>query len=912
MGWKRIILINKPEFCLACPINAHTGFGYVPLKLGNNNTLFVGEAAGEDEIKSGTPFTGGAGSWLRSMCGAAKVDLKNASLINVIGCHPPSNVFPLDNKWSHTSKIEAKAAVEYCYQQHLKPALDLANKPRIIALGNYALKALTNRNAISIWRGSPLALKGSGSAKPRVMPTLHPAYIMRQAGLFSLVIRDLTKSLELPPENYNLDPTLEDVRSFTAKKFAFDLEWDRYGNITVCGLSDRYYSAMVVPFQGDYINLLKPIFENAEELIGQNIIQADMPQFERLGWRIKAVVSDTMLKQHLIQPNYKHDLGFICSVFTNKVFWKGKGEETEDEFGDFVPSQIQWQTWDKDWAIPRQYGGYGGCASAKEAEDLYNARDTEASYQIDVPLSQKLKQYGLEYVYNNVSVPVAFICRDISSKGWKIDTSRLGIVRDGLNSDIATLETQLPEGLAPFNKEVSCNLKAPPNTYKQKIKKCKGSKKLGTKHDSVNIIFNSLDSVDCSICGARTEPGKIQLAKTIKGTKQKRIVPYNSNKQLQEYTKRLKLKVVLDSKTGNVTTGKKARSQWTTAGHSEFAILGALKQKITLRNNFAKDKLLGQERMYFNLKVHGTSEGRLASNGQRKGIDLNIQNQPKNFRLIYIPDHPDWGILDLDIVQGENMLTTWIAKDWERWERINAKGYDEHADLASKIFNCSVTKAHSSKEFWIAQGLTIEESEGKANYFDVLRQVGKKINHGRNYGMGARKQREELLTMGFDYSEKDVKEFIAIWQQLNKGTADWQRRTIAEATQKGYLINPFGRKMWFQHRDMAKALAFLPASTLADMVLRMMIAHFPSHERCKEPIFNLKLHTFMELVPLWRMCAQVHDSIVLMGPDSSHREQFERSHSIMTMPWSELDGFKFQCDAKYSMRSWGEGEKIKI
>lgn len=906
--------MNKPSYCQSCPINHVTGSEYVPLHVGSNNILFVGEAPGEDEIRSGKPFTGGSGSWLRSLCSVAKVDLANASLTNTLGCKLPNNIYPTDVKWNFTDKSSARQAVDYCSRHHLWPAINKANKPKIYALGGQALSALTNRNSISVWRGSPLALRGE--TKPRVIPTLHPAYLMRQAKLFSVVIGDLRKNLTLPPENYNLWPTLDEVEQFKSTVFAFDFEWDYQGNITLCGLTDRYYNAICVPFEGEYINILRRIFENATELIGHNIINADMAHIDKLGWDIsKAKISDTMLKQHLIQPDYKHDLGFVASVFTNKVFWKGKGQESEDDDGEIIPSNIQWKTWDKPWAIPREFGGYGGCQNSEEAWRLYNARDTDGEYQINVPIDRKLKQYGMESTYENVSVPIAFLCRDMGNHGFKIDNTKLYKVRELLDRDITLLESQLPVGLAKYEETVSCNLPAPEGTYKPKSKKCKGSKKLGTSHETLEVVFNHPGTINCPSCGLEINSGNVTELKIVKGTRQEIIVPYNSPKQIQEYTSKLKLKTILDSKTGNATTGKKARSQWSTAGHSEFVTLGALKDKITLRNNFAKDKLLGESRMYFNLRVHGTSEGRLAASGQRKGIDLNIHNQPKEFRCIYIPDEPNWGILDLDIVQGENMLTTWLAKDWERWERINSPGYDEHADLASKIFNEVITKAKTSSTYWQKEhpDWTSDACEAKALHYDTLRSIGKKINHGRNYGMGARKQREELLTLGYDYTEKDVKEAIELWKKLNPGTAKWQNVTIETATKQGYLVNPFGRKRWFQSRDLGtKALAFLPASTLADMVLRMMIAHYPNIDRFSKAIWNLKLDTAIELVDGWRMVTQVHDSIVLMGPQATHLEQASRSAKIMSMPWVELDGFSFKVDTKYSTTSWGEGSKLKI
>lgn len=1119
-----------------------------------------------DPLYVGEDFSPGVISWLKNLTTAA------------------------GKKWERISTLQISTNSS---EEEISREISRSGRTNFVALGDVALKALTRREGISNWRGSPLPLTGK-SEHSQVIPTLAPEKLMRQPKLSSAVIGDLKKSYLLPPENYNLFPTIEEVEAFHAKRFAFDLEWDADGCVTLCGLSDRFYSSLVVPWIEPYLSILRSIFEGATDLIGHNIVSADLPHIEALGWDLsRARIHDTILKQHLVQPDYPRSLAFVASIFTNKVFWKGRWEEEESEEKDSVNGQ-QWRTWDRPWAIPRQLGGYGGCGSGEEAFHLYNARDTDAEFQVNTPLSHLLTRYKLEDVYRFVSLPIAYICREMSARGIKLDSSQLGSLREGIDGKISELEALLPEGLRPYEKEVTCNIPAPPGIYRPKRKACSGTKK--APHEKYEHTFNHPDQrVDCPFCSKSLQPGKMVEAKVVKGTRQEKVVPYNSPPQLSAYVEACELEKVLDPKTGRVTTGKRARSVWA-RNHPEFAILGSLKAQVTLRNNFAKDALLTEERMYFNLKPYGTSEGRLSSSGVRRGIDLNIQNCfspeteiltkegwtafkdlrdkcevaqvnqrsrnitftqptqiirqpyqgnlnyistdenidlcvtpeheclyynakteepykrsasnypsgakqahagwyvggivayteaqvtllaalqadghvlkggqiewiftkerkiarlkwaldcigakyrespkgqqiriycpkqarlvflkdkklfgpwildlnfttfrnlaeevwfwdgcydrrshysssikenadwvqiltclsnrranireywnsnpnsvtnyqvdatrkwysittnvvntqvpyegivycvtvpegniivrrngkvcitgncPKEFRTVFSPDFPGWCWLNLDIVQGENMLTTWLAKDWERWERINSPGYDEHCDLASRIFGRTITKSESDKPF---------------------RDIGKKINHGRNYGMGARKQRDSLIEAGFDhYSEGDVKEFIAIWREMNRRTAAWQGETIAQAQRDGYLRNPFGRCRWFSSKAIAtEALAFLPASTLADMVLRMMICHFPSDPRCQSAIESFGLSTYIDLTPEWVMAFQVHDSLVLQGPIEGWKEQATRSHLIMTQPWPQLEGFHFNSTVEFSEKNWGDCRKVAL
>src|SRR3972149_10153144 len=96
-------MMNKPYFCKLCPIN-HVTEGYVPLHIQEGSTLAVGEAAGEEEIKQGLPFVGGAGGWLSSMCRAARLSRNYISIVNTLGCRPPDNVYPTAPIWSKAVK----------------------------------------------------------------------------------------------------------------------------------------------------------------------------------------------------------------------------------------------------------------------------------------------------------------------------------------------------------------------------------------------------------------------------------------------------------------------------------------------------------------------------------------------------------------------------------------------------------------------------------------------------------------------------------------------------------------------------------------------------------------------------------------------------------------------------------------
>jgi len=875
------------------------GEGFVPLT-GAGNVLLVGKAPDEDDIRSGRALSGAKGSLVNNLLRSAGMTRDSVATIDVISCRPPRDIWPTDYTFQQLTRPEAYGAVAYCQEHHLRPAIESRNWSKIITLGDEALEALTPRKGSAVWRGSPLPLKWD-TTRLRVVPTMDPLELMKEFKMVNCVVADLKKKPEAVPENYDLFATREVLERFNNPVVAFDLEWDHENNITICGISGRFYEAYVADWKHN-VDIFRRIFANATDLIGHNIIGADTKYFEQFGWPIKARMHDTMLKQHLIQPDMKHGLGFVGSVFTNKMFWKGKGIEQEDAAGKIVETKYQWRTWNTPEAIPRVLGGYGGCTTDDEAYRLYNARDTDGSFQINTHLDALLERWGLMPLYWNVAVPISYICRDVSDAGLRINASLIGEIREELGNEVIQLERTLPDGLKPFERPVNRNVPAPAGTYKSKSVKCKGTKKAGTSHDPVEVtVYSPGEIVQCPVCTTTLKSPKLSLVKVIKVPDVEIVRPYASQKQVIAYARSHKLKVPMNRKRGTEAADKQAMSGWART-HPEFVTVHEIKERNTLVNTFAKESMLQQSRLYFRLNPVGTSEGRFSSSGQRKGIDPNIQNQPPIIRKIYIPDDPTFRFVELDYSGGENWLTAWLAKDSRRLARLGTPGYNEHLDLARQLFNCpDLTKSEDDiREFW-GQRLT-----GFRCY-----DIAKHANHGSNYGMTWVKLQEYLESVGIFFTAKQCKDVLAIRAEMNPDTVRWQNETIEMAKRDGYLRNVFGRIRWFSSRFVStESLAFLPASTLADIIIRAMIGHYP--ERFSDECAALGLTRIGEMEPGWRISAQIHDSLLIQGPGDL--TQARKSKAIMEQPWKELDGFHLTVGVKCGNlgESWGSLKPVDL
>ena len=131
--------------------------------------VFVGEGPGADEDASGRPFVGRAGELLTKMIIAMGLSREKVFIANVVKCRPPANRTP------------APEEVATCWP-YLVQQLQIICPKVIVTLGNPATQTLLQtKTGITRLRGDfqPLPAIGEGLAGIPVMPTFHPAYLLR-------------------------------------------------------------------------------------------------------------------------------------------------------------------------------------------------------------------------------------------------------------------------------------------------------------------------------------------------------------------------------------------------------------------------------------------------------------------------------------------------------------------------------------------------------------------------------------------------------------------------------------------------------------------------------------------------------------------------------------------------------------
>jgi len=138
--------------------------------------VFVGEGPGADEDAQGLPFVGRAGKLLTQMIEAMGLQRRDVYICNVVKCRPPGNRQPEPD--------EVTTCSPFLFRQ-----LDSINPKVIVCLGATAFQTLLQTNrSISHYRGQWLDYRGY-----KMLPTYHPAYLLRNPAAKAEVWKDLQK-----------------------------------------------------------------------------------------------------------------------------------------------------------------------------------------------------------------------------------------------------------------------------------------------------------------------------------------------------------------------------------------------------------------------------------------------------------------------------------------------------------------------------------------------------------------------------------------------------------------------------------------------------------------------------------------------------------------------------------------------
>lgn len=350
--------------------------------------VLVGEALGAEEHRIGQGFVGPSGvELLRQLHEAKILELTDADRkrinryydrgdtraiadiwsdhsatihrTNVFNLHPTGNKLDslcgskangIDGFPSLGKSMYVNASYE-CELERLGDELLNHNPNVIVCLGNTALWALTGKTGVAKLRGTTL-LSTHTATGFKLLPTYHPAAVLRQWEVRPTTIMDLIKAkresayaeIRRPNCEIWIEPSLDDIERFVNQHIigcdllSTDIE-TAGTRVTCIGFAPRADLAIVIPFDDPRQpsrsywptkdderrcwEIIRGVLEDGAILkLFQNGVYDLNFLYRSYGIRTRGAAEDTMLLHHARQPESLKGLGYLGSIYTDHGSWK--------------------------------------------------------------------------------------------------------------------------------------------------------------------------------------------------------------------------------------------------------------------------------------------------------------------------------------------------------------------------------------------------------------------------------------------------------------------------------------------------------------------------------------------------------------------------------------------------------------
>lgn len=602
--------------------------------------ILVGEAPGDTEDIQGIPFVGQSGHLLKSMCECSGINYNQCYVTNVSPLKPPNKNFGYF--YEDPKRSIPKASLQQQWER-LQEKIKSIKPKCVICLGEEALRAVTNLKGIGSWRGTRIE-----AFNTIVIPTYHPAAILREYNLRCISEMDLRKALKESKGLTYVKPTIITNPNLTeaiewlkvpSETVSFDIETigERIRCIGFARRDKDSITAICIPFMrmlqssspsfnssGDGVvqcvrndvNYWEPhqeeaileaiafVLENQSiKKVGQNSIHFDAPIIQReFGISIQNHWMDIMHAWHLLYPSFPKGLDFISSILTDHPnYWSLKDTQND---------KSEWE---------------------------YNAMDCIITLEAYEQIEKELEEFGLSSFYRNQIHPLVFALLEAEQKG---------------------------------------------------------------------VVF---DVIEAKKMETRLQAKLDEILKAIKAFASDESFNPNSPKQLQELLyEKLKFPCVYHRKSKKPTTDEDALRRLQKKYPNEPALSSIIEYRkvFKLISTYISPKLDTDGRIRCSYNASGTVTGRIASTKTLRGTGMDLHNIPKGYtrgsestRHLYIADKGNTFVVG-DLKQAEAMAVAWLLLslgDNTLYDLYQNPSFDIHKWCAANFVYCipesQVTKA---------------------------------------------------------------------------------------------------------------------------------------------------------------------------------------------------------------------------
>ena len=224
----------------------------------------------------------------------------------------------------------------------------------VLALGNTATWLMLEATNIGSIRGAVAVATPNpflGRVSTKVLPTYHPAGVLRNWSWRPIVLADMMKArrecehagLRRPQRRIIVNPSMDEIALWVMQTFATppptlacDVE-TRAGQITCIGFARSRGEALVIPFadsskpgnsywpsvaiESTAWGYVAALLESSIPKVFQNGLY-DLQYITPMGILPRQLSDDTMLLHHSLFPELQKGLGFLGSIYTDEASWK--------------------------------------------------------------------------------------------------------------------------------------------------------------------------------------------------------------------------------------------------------------------------------------------------------------------------------------------------------------------------------------------------------------------------------------------------------------------------------------------------------------------------------------------------------------------------------------------------------------
>lgn len=373
--------------------------------------IFIGDAPNTADDTSLTPFSGSVEDFLNSALETIGYTREDVRLANVLNYQPLKNDF----RKAHTSwQLDESRSL-------LKNYLAAHKHKAIVPLGDAALDFLMSFDGITKRRGSIYKYKNTP-----VIPMMHPSVCLRDGAAMPTLLHDLAKlktvltedweecsykNFIVAPDIFTLEGLLPTLLEST--RLVVDIETKMHTSYIRCiGFAWTPLHAVCIfndaPYSEEHPNAIGSNFRRIVEKLLLSAVPKtfhngmfDTIMLEENGFTVENWTYDTMVAQHVLQPELPLGLDYCTSMYTNINYYKDDGKETSDR-------------------IDRTRLG------------VYNCKDVVATWQTQDGQMREFAEEPSKFKYFTYKMKQIPLAKHFSTTGMLVDPDR----RDELNAVI--------------------------------------------------------------------------------------------------------------------------------------------------------------------------------------------------------------------------------------------------------------------------------------------------------------------------------------------------------------------------------------------------------------------------------------------------------------------------------------------